>query len=357
MVGSLFKTGMSTQLVRRFFTQILLCLLMAGFATVACAQSKSVSVLTIIADNASADKVTDARLSVMREGIRDALKANSFQEGKNFKLQFDSIQASGAQLDSALLRQGRLRPDVLVVISAESIATEMTLPAQTSVVQIRLLDAQSNNGAAGWGATATPVTGVSNALPIARRVALIRQLVPGARKVGVIYNPGHPQSAARAKELQEQLTAHGMVMIEAGAQRLVDVGSAARSLTSRVDVFYTLDDANAQQSYAALVKVANDAKLPLFGLDAENVRQGAVAALMVSDRDLGVQAGRMVARILRGTKSTSIPPEFSIRPQLYLNANAAQKQGVVLAETTLKSAVEVFNNVSQERTNHDRSRR
>jgi len=246
---------------------------------------------------------------------------------------------------------------VMVVIGAESLIADLTPPAPIAVVQIRLLDARSNQGAGGWGVSASLVTGVTNALPLARRAALIRQIVPGARKVGVIYNPADTQSAARAKELQEQLTAQGMVMIEAVAQRPVDVGSAARSLTSRVDVFYSLDDKTAQLSYAALVKVANDAKLPLFGFDAENVRQGAVAALMVSDRDLGVQAGRMVAKILRGTKSTSVPPEFSIRPQLYLNALAAQKQGVVLTETTLKSAAEVINNVSQERTNHDRSRR
>ena len=339
------------------FTQILLCLSIAGLTTVAWAQSKSLSVLTLEADSDTSDPAADHRLGVIREGIRDALKANSFQEGKNFKIQFETVKGGTAQIDGALLKQSRLRADAIVVISAESLAIEMHVPAQAPVVQIRLVDAWSINATPVWGPSANPVTGVSNALPLAKRVALIRQLVPGARKVGVIYNPANAQSAARAKELQEQLTASGMVMIEAAAQRPVDVGSAARSLTSRVDVFYSLDDMNAQRSFPALVKVANDAKLPLFGLDAENVRQGAFAALMVSDRDLGVQAGRMVSKILRGTKSTSIPPEFSIRPQLYLNAISAQKQGVLLAETTLKSAVEVFNNVSQERTNHDRSRR
>jgi putative ABC transport system substrate-binding protein len=343
--------------VRKFFTLLSFGLLIMGLATAAWAQTKSVSVLTVTLDSATIDSALDHQLSAIREGLRDALKTNSFQEGKNFKLQFETVQGSAQQIDAALLKQSRLRPDVMVVIGDETLATDMTLPAQTAVVQIRLVDARATQGAGAWSASASPVTGVSNALPLARRVALIRQIVPGARKVGVIYNPSDAQSAARVKALQEQLTAHGMVMFEAAAQRPVEVGSAARSLTSRVDVFYSLGDKTAQLSYAALVKVANDSKLPLFGFDAENVRQGAVAAVMVSDYDLGVQAGRMVAKILRGTKSTSIQPEFSIRPELYLNAVAAQKQGVVLTETTLKSAVEVIKNVSQERTNYDRSRR
>ena len=344
-------------MVRKFFTLLSFGLFLVGLATAAWAQSKSVSVLTVTLDSATTDTAMDRQLSAIREGLREALKTNSFQEGKNFKLQFESAQGSAEQLDAALLKQSRLRPDVLVVMGEESLATDMTLPAQIAVVQIRLVDTRAAHGNGAWSASASPVTGVSNALPLAKRIALIRQIVPGARKVGVIYNPTDPQSAARAKVLQEQLTAQGMVMFEAAAQRPVDVGSAARSLTSRVDVFYSLGDKTTQLSFAALVKVANDAKLPLFGFDAENVRQGAVAALMVSDYDFGVQAGRMVAKILRGTKSTSIQPEFSIRPQLYLNTVAAQKQGVVLTDTTLKSAVEVINNVSQERTNHDRSRR
>ena len=341
----------------KFLMPFSFCLFILGLSTAAWAQGKSVSVLTVMPVTESTDTVNDQKLSTIREGLREALKTNGFQEGKNFKLQFESVLGSGEQIDAALLKQSRLKSDVMVVLGPDSQAAEMKLPAQTPVVQIRLVDARSANVVAAWGPSGSLVTGVSNALPLAKRVALIRQIVPGARKVGVIFNPADVQSAARAKELQEQLTAQGMTLMEATVQRPADVGSAARSLTSRVDIFYSLGDRITQQSYAALVKVANDAKLPLFGFDAENVRQGAVAALMVSDHDLGVQAGRMVARILRGTKSTSIAPEFSIRPQLYLNAVAAQKQGVVLAETTLKSAVEVINNVSQERTTHDRSRR
>ena len=343
---------MRAQLRRNFFAVALFFILAWGYLPAVLAQNKSVMVIA-----ATSELVTETQLGLIRDGIRDALKANSFQESKNFKFQFETVAGGIESLDATLLKQSRSRPDVIVVMSAESLAIELTIPAQSTVVQIRLVDSTLVNQGSGWSVSNTQVTGVSNVLSLSKRVALIRQLVPGARKVGVIYNPANAQSAARAKELQEQLTSSGMVMIEAVAQRPVDVGSAARSLISRVDVFYSLDDSNAQQSYLALVKVANDAKIPLFGHSAENVRQGAMAALMVTERDLGTQAGRMIAKILRGTKSTSIPPEFSIRPQLFVNVSAAQKQGVVLTEATLKSAVEVFSHVSQETSYHDRSRR
>lgn len=338
--------------VRKLFLNVVSCCVLWGVVAACCAQTKSVSVIA-----AATDTRAENQLNVIRDAIREALKANGFQEGKNFKLQFENVQDSVAEVNTALLRQARARTDAIIVISSEALAIEMSIPAQAAVVQVRLAESGATQLTPGWSASANGATGVSNSLTFARRIALIRQLLPGARKVGVIYNPADAKAASRAKELQEQLTASGMVMIEAAAQRPADVGSAARSLISRVDVFYSLGDENVQKAYPALIKVANDAKVPLFGMDAENVRQGAVAALMVSDRDLGTQAGRMAAKILRGTKSASIAPEFAIRPQLYINATAAQKQGVVLNETALKGAVEVFNNVSQERTNNDRSRR
>lgn len=342
--------------MRKFLWAAICCLATWGAAPESYAQVKSVTVIVATPD-ASADNALNVKLNAMREGIKESLKSNGFQEGKNFKLQFENVQDNVAQIDSAVLKQSRARTDAMVVISSESLAIDMTIPVQAAVVQVRLIDAGAPNQTAGWAVSANGATGVSNTVTLVRRIALIRQLLPGARKVGVIYNPADTKSAARMKELQEQLTANGMVLIEAAAQRPADVGSAARSLISRVDVFYSVGDDNVQKAYSALIKVANDAKVPLFANDAENVRQGAVAALMVSDRDLGTQAGRMVAKILRGTKSTTIAPEFAIRPQLYINAAAAQKQGVALAETTLKGAVEVFNNVSQERANNDRSRR
>lgn len=341
---------------------------LSTLTSVAHAQQKSVAVISV-ASEASAQSLSQAQtearteaskelqLAVIRESLKEALKVNGFPDSKNFKLSFDTVQASLPLLDSAVLKVSRSRPDVLVVISPDALAKEMHIPAQTTVIQVRLIDPVSEVSAQSWLSSGTPVTGVSNTIALAKRVALIRQFIPSARKVGVIYNPSNPQSAARAKELQEQLGINGIAMIEAAVMRSADVGSAARSLINRVDAFYALEDAHVQNSYAALVKVANDAKMPLFGLSLQNVKAGAFAALVVTDRDVGTQAGRMVAKILRGTKANTITPEMAIRPQLVLNAVAARKQGVVLTEATLKSAVEVFNSDSQERSSHDRPRR
>jgi putative tryptophan/tyrosine transport system substrate-binding protein len=131
-------------------------------------------------------------------------------------------------------------------------------------------------------------------------------------------------------------------MVEATATRPIDVASAARSMVGKVDLIYTLQDATVLKAYAQLVVTANQTRLPLLASDVAHVRQGAVAAMDITGRDLGLAAGRITLRVLRGVKPGTIPIEVMQKPPVYLNAQAAQRQGVVLSDALLKSASQVL---------------
>ena len=147
-------------------------------------------------------------------------------------------------------------------------------------------------------AAGTNVSGLSDILAIDKQVDLIKKIVPGAKRVGMVYNPGEANSVV-VKQMQELLSKSGMSLVEAAALRTVDVSSAARSLIDKVDVIYTNTDNNVVSAYESLLKLGNDAKIPLIASDTDSVKRGAVAALGVNYHDLGVQIGKMVVRILR----------------------------------------------------------
>src|SRR5690606_37242062 len=158
------------------------------------------------------------------------------------------------------------------------------------------------------GPSGTNVTGVSDALALDKQVALIKKVVPQAKRVGMVYNPGEANSVVVVKELQKLLPTLGMTLVEAAAPRTVDVSSAARSLVGKVDVIYTNTDNNVVSAYEALVKVGQDAMVPLVASDTDSVKRGAIAALGINYRDLGEQTGRMVVRILKGEQPGAIKP-------------------------------------------------
>jgi putative ABC transport system substrate-binding protein len=109
-------------------------------------------------------------------------------------------------------------------------------------------------------------------------------------------------------------------------------------LIEKVDVFQTFLDPTVSQAYAALVQVANDARIPLLGWDVKDVRTGAVAALDITAQDIGSAAGRLALRVLRGSKPGAIPPEIIASPPVYVNLQAALKQSVTFSPPFLKIA-------------------
>lgn len=183
---------------------------------------------------------------------------------------------------------------------------------------------------------------MSDKLPLDKQVALIKRVVPKAKTVGMVYNPGEANSVVVVKELKTLLAKEGLTLKEAAAPRTVDIGPAAKSLVGKVDVIYTNTDNNVVSAYEALVKVANESKVPLVAADTDSVKRGAIAALGINYGDLGVQTGKIVVRILKGEKPGAIPSETSDKLELFVNTTAAEKQGVTLSQDLIKEAKQVI---------------
>jgi len=305
-----------------------------AFAAIApaSAQEKSVAVTAIVEHPA---------LDAVRDGAKDALKAAGYEEGKNLKWQYQSAQGNtgtAAQIARKFIGD---KPDVIIAIATPSAQAVVAATKTVSVVFSAVTDPVAAKLVPNWEPSHTNVTGVSDLLALDKQMELVKKVVPNAKRIGMVYNPGEANSVVVVKELKELLPKMGMTLVEASAPRSVDVGSAARSLIGKADVIYTNTDNNVVSAYEALVKVGQEAKLPLVASDTDSVKRGAIAALGINYRDLGEQTGRMVARILKGEKPGDIKPEVSTKMELFVNPGAAGKQGVKLSEDLIKSATQV----------------
>ena len=219
-------------------------------------------------------------LDSVRDGVIEALEKNGYTDGKNLELKYQSAQGNtgtAAQIARQFIGD---KPDAIVAIATPS----------------------------------------------------AQAVVAATKQIPVVY------SAVVVKRLQELLPKEGMELIEASAPRSVDVGAAARSLIGKVDVIYTNTDNNVVSAYEALVKVGNEADIPLIASDTDSVKRGAIAALGINYKDLGIQTGEIVVRILKGENPGTIPSQTSSKLELYVNPAAAKNQGIELPEDLLKSA-------------------
>lgn len=296
------------------------------------ADTKSVAVTAIVEHPA---------LDAVRDGVKDALKAAGYEDGKNLKWQYQSAQGNTGTAAQIARKFVGDKPDAIVAIATPSAQAVIAATKTVPVVFSAVTDPVAAKLVKNWDASKTNVTGVSDLLKLEPQIDLIKKVVPGAKKVGMVYNPGEANSVVVVKQLKDLLAKNGMQLVEASAPRSVDVGTAARSLVGKVDVIYTNTDNNVVSAYESLVKVGQDAKLPLIASDTDSVKRGAIAALGVNYKDLGLQTGAMVVRLLKGEKPGTIKPEVSNKTELYVNPAAAEKQGVKLSEDLIKSAAQV----------------
>ncbi|AWU99107.1 ABC transporter substrate-binding protein [Burkholderia sp. JP2-270] len=304
----------------------------AALALAGAAHAQTVKVLSIVDHPA---------LDAIRDGVRAELKAEGYGDDK-LKWEYQSAQGNTGTAAQIARKFVGDKPDVIVAIATPAAQSVVAATKSVPVVYSGVTDPVAAQLVKGWGPSGTNVTGVSDKLPLDRQVALIKRVVPNAKTVGMVYNPGEANSVVVVKELKEILAKQGMTLKEAAAPRTVDIGPAAKSLIGKVDVIYTNTDNNVVSAYEALVKVANEAKIPLVAGDTDSVKRGGIAALGINYGDLGRQTGKVVARILKGEKPGAIASETSSNLELFANTGAAAKQGVTLAPDLVKEAKTVI---------------
>src|SRR4029453_15104491 len=152
---------------------------------------------------------------------------------------------------------------------------------------------------------------------------LIKKIAPQAKRVGVIYSPGEANSVAIVEALKKAVGPAGFTLVEAAAARTVDVPSAAQSLVGKADVIYAPTDNNVMSAFEGIVKVAQQAKIPVVAADTDAVNRGARGALGPNYYDIGGQTGKIVVRILKGEAAGKIASQTSTTFELHVNPGAA----------------------------------
>nr|WP_258553912.1 ABC transporter substrate-binding protein [Oligella ureolytica] len=300
---------------------------------------------TALADNkyvAITSIVEHPALDAFKDGVVEALDAEGFKQGENLRVKYQTAQGNtgtAAQIARQYIGEG---PDVIVAIGTPSAQAVVAATKSIPVVFGAITDPVAAQLVKERGPSGTNVTGMSDELPLKASLELIKKTLPKAQKVGLVYNPGEINSKIVVEQLKVMMPEYGLTLVEAAAPRTVDVSSAARNLVGKADVIFSTTDNNVIATYESLTKVSLASKLPLIASDTGSVERGAIAALGVNYKQLGMQAGQMVARILNGENPGDIAWETSDQLEIHLNKKIADQIGFEFSEELVESAEKVL---------------
>lgn len=267
-------------------------------------------------------------LNETTKGIVDGLAKSGYREGENLILDIEMAEGKPAVAMQIAQKFAGNNPDVMVGIGTTS---AQTLAVVGKVRNIPVIFATVTDPVGAKLIRAgRPITGVSNYTEQAPQFKMFKQMIPNLQKLGIIYNPGEANSQSlllKSIEIGKQL---GIEIIPSPAVRTSDVPVAARQLVGQAQAIFINNDNTALAAFQTVVKLGEENKLPVFVSDTDLVSDGAFAALGPNQYELGLQAAKLIVRVLKGEDASTIPFEYPQKLEKKVNPKAALKMGVCL---------------------------
>lgn len=286
-----------------------------------------------------------------REGFIEGLAQEGFVEGENLTILYDNAQTdagTASTIADSYVSQG---VDMICAIATPSAmaAYNACMENDIPVVYSAISDPIGAGLAAQDGTSVGNITGTSDALAVSEQLEMIREILPEATKIGIIYTTSEANSVSTIEEYKKYAPDYGFEIVESGVTATADVELAASELVSKVDCISNLTDNTVVSALQIVLDKANSAGIPVFGSEVEQVKAGCVASMGLEYYELGIQTGKMAAQILKGEKKASEMKFESITtPSLYINTAAAEKINLTLDETYVSGAYQVFDEITVE---------
>ena len=186
------------------------------------------------------------------------------------------------------------------------------------------------------------ITGTSDKLPVEAQLDLIRKLQPDADVIGIIYTTSEPNSVSAIAEYQAKGPEFGFTIEALGVTAQSEVTQAADTLISKgVDCLSNLTDNNVVGVLSSILEKTDEAGIPVYGSEVEQVKLGCVAAAGIDYIQLGRQTGMMAAKILTGEASAyDMPYETITEYGIYVNSDALDIFNIEMPAEIAEKAIE-----------------
>jgi len=198
------------------------------------------------------------------------------------------------------------------------------------------------------GTPAGNVTGTSDRLPVKKQLKMIRTILPDAKKIGILYSTSEVNSISVVQAYRDAAPACDFEIVESGISVAADIPLAADQLLARVDCLCNLTDNTVVSSLPLILEKADRKGIPVFGSEIEQVKIGCLAAVGLDYYELGIQTGKMAARVLKGeAKAEDMSFTVCKEASFYGNNTVAKNLGISIPEELTGAAGEMFDRISE----------
>lgn len=277
-------------------------------------------------------------LDSAREGLEKYLKGKS---DAKFEITVKNAQGDNGTADT--IAKQFVSDDVDLIYSIATNASQAAVNATggtdipvvfnavTDGVEAKLVTSNEKPGG--------NVTGVSDAAPLEKQLEMIREFLPEAKKIGMIYNIGEVNGKLQVKQVEKLASKYNFKIVKKGVSATTEIATAAEQLAGDVDCIYNITDNMVVSATASITDKANAKNIPVFAAEDGQMKAGLLASDSISYEKLGEQAGSVAYDILvNGKKAGDIPVETAKDTTLYINKKIAEQLGIKIPDSLAERA-------------------
>ena len=308
---------------------------LAGCGGAASSSAPASSAAASAADSAAAKTYTvgicqlvqHVALDAATQGFKDALTAKLGDAVK-----FDEQNASGDSANCATIVNGFVSNNVDLILANATAPLQAAAQATATipVLGTSVTDYATALDISDWtGTVGNNISGTSDLAPLDQQAAMIQELFPDAKNVGLLYCSAEPNSVYQCDVMEGYLTDMGFTVSRFAFTDTNDVTSVAQTAADASDVIYIPTDNTAASNTEAIANVLLPAKVPAVTGE-EGICSGCgVATLSISYYDLGYATGEMAVKILtEGADVAAMPVQYA--PNVTKKYNAANCEALGL---------------------------
>ena len=287
-------------------------------------------------------KATGARYY---NGFPQGMTELGYVEGRDYIIAERYADGDNARLPLFADEIVRLKPDVFVasttvaVVAAKRVTTNIPIVGanMTDPVGLGLIESEARPG--------TNVTGILTRLEgmAGKTLEIVRDLIPAARKIGVLIHTGDPSAAPQQRDTEATAAKIGVSLVPVGVNAPGEIDAAFQKFVSEhADAAVVLGDAMFLSARRQIAVSALALRLPAIYNFREHVEDGGLISFGIDVHENFRHAAYFVTRILKGAKPADLPVEFPTKVELVINRKTAKQLGLMIPQTLLARADELI---------------
>lgn len=281
-------------------------------------------------------------LDASYEGFIEELNNMKLKEGVDYVVDYQNAQGDSATAETIADKLVSDQNDLIYAIGTPAAQAVANKTDEIPIVVAAVTDPKSAGLVLDNAQPGTNVSGVSDLTPVTRQIALLKEILPEAKTVAIMYANSEDNSRFQAEAAKVELEAIGINVIDASVSESNQIQQMVESFITKVDAIYVPTDNLISENFSIVANVANENKVATVVGEIAMVKTGGLITDGINYLNVGKKAGHMAYSVLVEEEDISQLPIIFLddkQLELAINVNTQKEIGITISEKLLEKAI------------------